>query len=500
MSQVLYRKYRSKNFDELYGQDHIKDTLRFAIKNNSIAHAYLFTGPRGTGKTSTARIFAKEINFTEDQNKNIEIAASIDSGSALDIIEIDAASNRGIEEIRELREKVNFAPAYLRYKVYIIDEVHMLTKEAFNALLKTLEEPPKHVVFVLATTEIDKVPVTIISRTQRFDFKLADNNELQKKIDFILVNESKKLNQESIELIMSLGRGSFRDTETILDKVLNTVSDSKELAKTDVEKILGLANANFVESLATKILEKNIESVFSLLENMEKSGLNIKFLINQLLEELRSRMLKKVILNQGEFTNKFIVKVISNLIEANSQLRNSPIDILPMEIAVIKSLEGEEVQAVSAPVSTKLETKKPEDKVIAKEATTEVTIENKVVETKSDSNLNATSDITFDQIKGKWKDFIEAIKPFNHHLVAFIAKGELSGIKGNEIQIRVGYKFHKQRIELQKSREIINGVLLQVYGINLSLGCILDENMKKTELEDVQSDDSNESMVEEIFG
>src|SRR5476649_2136159 len=202
MGQVLYRKYRSRSLDEVIGQKHVTDTLKNALKSGRISHAYLFTGPRGVGKTSVARILAHEVNGLPYTDESIH----------LDIIEIDAASNRRIDEIRDLRDKVRIAPTSAKYKVYIIDEVHMLTKEAFNALLKTLEEPPEHVVFILATTDVHKLPETIISRTQRFSFRSIAVPDAVKHLRFIANSEKIKIDDEALELIAERGDGSFRDS------------------------------------------------------------------------------------------------------------------------------------------------------------------------------------------------------------------------------------------------------------------------------------------------
>jgi len=226
VGQVLYRKYRSQTFSQVYGQDSVINVLLHSVNTDNISHAYLFSGPRGTGKTSTARIFAKAVNcnFLKDGDpcNKCDTCNAINNGQFLDLIEIDGASNRGIDEIRQLKENVNFVPTQGKYKIYIIDEVHMLTTEAFNALLKTLEEPPAQIIFILATTEAHKLPLTIISRVQRFDFKLAEDKFIELKLKKILDAEKVNIEDEALKLLISSAEGSFRDGESILEKVLNS--------------------------------------------------------------------------------------------------------------------------------------------------------------------------------------------------------------------------------------------------------------------------------------
>jgi len=218
MRKVLYRKYRPDTFDKVVGQDHIKIILQQQIQQKQLGHAYLFVGPRGTGKTSVARLFAMEVNGLKQINST-------------DIIEIDAASNRGIDEIRELKAKIDFVPSGSKYRVYVIDEVHMLTKEAFNALLKTLEEPPAHIIFILATTEPHKIPQTILSRVMRFDFKLGTREELRQNLVRILAEEEIQMDDNAIELVIQLARGSYRDSLSILEKIISIKGSEKSFSR-----------------------------------------------------------------------------------------------------------------------------------------------------------------------------------------------------------------------------------------------------------------------------
>lgn len=274
MGQALYRKYRSRNLGEIVGQEHITQTLANALKNNRISHAYLFTGPRGVGKTSIARIFAHEINKIPYSSK-----------TDLDIIEIDAASNRRIDDIRDLRDKVHIMPTKAPYKVYIIDEVHMLTGESFNALLKTLEEPPAHVIFILATTEVHKLPATIISRTQRFTFRQIPAPQVIGHLSHIAKQEGIKITDNALELIADLGEGSFRDSISLLDQLAN-ISDGK-IDETTVEQTLGLAPQKVTQNLVEVLQSKDTHALIGILRELADSGANTSGLLKQLLKSLQ---------------------------------------------------------------------------------------------------------------------------------------------------------------------------------------------------------------------
>lgn len=280
MSQALYRKYRSKSLADIVGQEHITDILSRALKAHKIAHAYLFTGPRGVGKTSIARILAHEINQLP----------YIDDTPHLDIIEIDAASNNGVDDVRLLREKAQIAPVSAAKKVYIIDEVHMLSKPAFNALLKTLEEPPEHIVFILATTDVDKLPSTIISRTQRYHFRTIGLDTLKTHLRFIANEENIKISDEALQLIAERGDGSFRDAISILDQ-LSSLADTKEGITTElVETSLGLAPATMIHELLTGINAHDIKQVATTLSRAESEGVSAQALSLQLIHTLRTQV------------------------------------------------------------------------------------------------------------------------------------------------------------------------------------------------------------------
>lgn len=283
MSQALYRKYRSKKLADVVGQDHITDILTRALKSGRIAHAYLFTGPRGVGKTSIARILAHEINQLPYD----------ESTTHLDIIEIDAASNNGVEDVRDLREKVQLAPVSASKKVYIIDEVHMLSKQAFNALLKTLEEPPEHIVFILATTDVEKLPATIISRTQRYGFRAINPADAIKHLKHIAKEENITISDDAISLIAERGDGSFRDSISLLDQ-LSSLADTKEGITAElIESSLGLAPASIISELLTAVEKHDIATIAQLLSNTEAAGISAIVLNEQLTRTVRTQIPSK---------------------------------------------------------------------------------------------------------------------------------------------------------------------------------------------------------------
>ncbi len=281
MGQALYRKYRSKSLDEIVGQSHIIDMLKRAIAADKVAHAYLLTGPRGVGKTSIARILAHEINQLP----------YTDESTHLDIIEIDAASNNSVEDIRDLRDKVQIAPTSAKYKVYIIDEVHMLSKPAFNALLKTLEEPPSHIVFILATTDVDKLPATILSRVQRFNFRLIHAAEAVKHLRTIADAEQIAIDDEALALIADHGGGSFRDSISLLDQLQHISDDT--ITRALIEKVLGLAETKLIDQLLDAYRMAASQTIVTLLDDSEQRGTPAVVLTEQLIRTVRGRVLNE---------------------------------------------------------------------------------------------------------------------------------------------------------------------------------------------------------------
>src|SRR5271170_7168862 len=379
---VLARKYRPQSFEELVGQAHITDLLRKSIESGRIAHAFLFCGPRGIGKTSCARILAKSLNCQNGPTLTpcgeCSACLEIANGNSFDVIEIDGASNRGIDEIRTLRENVKFAPSYGRYKIYIIDEVHMLTNDAFNALLKTLEEPPEHVKFIFATTEVHKVPATILSRCQRFDFKRIQVEIIMDNLKNICGKEDLKANEEALFAIAKASQGSMRDALSVLDQ-LSALND-KGIDSADVFSMLGMVEIEFLFDLADALIARNCVKSLDVFNQIIERGKDIKQLGKDLTEHFRHLMIVKVggvslnglidypagvkqrlALQAEKITIAGILKAIELFIEAQETAKVMETLRMPLEVAFAKLTYGGSTGIIQnvAPVVASVSTAKP---------------------------------------------------------------------------------------------------------------------------------------------
>ena len=366
MAEVLYRKWRPRALDQVVGQDTVTNTLRNAVFSGRLTHAYLFCGPRGTGKTSTARILAKAVNCLDptdgEPDNSCDRCVAVNEGRALDLIEIDAASNRSIDDIRDLSDKINFAPTEFRYKVYIVDEVHMLTDPAFNALLKTLEEPPDHAIFILATTEVHRVPLTIVSRCQRYDFRRISLDDIAEKLAELCEAEGVESEREALEIIARHSTGSLRDAENLLEQAV--VSYDSPLRADQVRDMLELSGDEDALDLCQSIVQKNVSESLNIVNKVSAQGSDLRQLQRAVTDFLRSVLLVAVgadgtagfsddtagrlkSMSQG-VDQRYLLRALKTISEAD--LRLDTASPLPLELALVES-GIEPVSAAPAPVA-----------------------------------------------------------------------------------------------------------------------------------------------------
>jgi len=473
MTVSFYLKYRPQKFQDLDSGEAREELLKI-FKSEKIPHALLFSGPRGIGKTSAARIVAKAVNCEKRGNGEFEpcnkcdSCISITNGTNLDVFEIDAASNRGIDDIKELREKIKLSPASAKYKVYIIDEVHMLTSEAFNALLKTLEEPPKHAIFILCTTDPEKLPKTIISRCQRINFKKASLKEMVEKLIKICKEESLGFEEKTLSHIAKLADGSFRDA----NKILERVSLSGKITEEEVKKTAGVLAEFSAEDFLKLLTKREIKEALSWVGRAVEEGANLRILTEELLENLRILLLENFGIKEADEevkTDLSLVEIqvlISLFSRAYYELKYAVIPQLPLEMAIVEwSQSGEREEGASAPPIQRASA--------AQEEKTEV---REVVSSPSlTSSSPNSSSISIETVQAKWLEILEKVKPLNHSVQAFLRATRPLAVEGDFLIIEVFYKFHKDQLEKDACRKIFEKVASEVLGSEVKMKCSLSE-------------------------
>lgn len=446
---TLYRKYRPQTFDQIIGQDHVVDTLRKALELERVSHAYLFCGARGVGKTTLARLLAKAVNCLDEKNRpcgKCRNCLDIADGRFVDLIEIDAASNRGIDEMRDLRDRVQFAPSVGRKRVYIIDEVHMLTREAFNALLKTLEEPPSHSLFIFATTEVHKLPATILSRCQRFDFRLGTDEVVERNIKELAKKEKLKLTDEVAKLIVRSAGGSYRDAQSILDQ-LSSHLVKKQIDIKEAIKLLNLSSFEQVDDLIAKLREGDLAKVISYLSNLAEKNVDFSNLTDGTIVELRRRMIENIMSDKDFMWEKDTLEKIAR---AKKIAQNSPVERLALELAAIDICL---VESGSRKVASSVEGKENKDKTVTPKQIKPV-----------------RSETIKDMPDDKRKAIQEIVREKNMALGALLA---LAGweVEDGKLCFVVEYPIYKDKILSEKSIALISTCVTEVLQKQIAISC-----------------------------
>lgn len=529
---VFYRKYRPQKFASVVGQEHVTKTLINSLISGNFSHCYLFAGPRGSGKTTMARIFAKALNCTGRKLKKDSFepcnkcssCQEINNGKSLDIIEIDAASNRGIDEVRELREKIRFAPTSSNYKVYIIDEVHMLTKEAFNALLKTLEEPPQHAIFIMATTEPHKVLPTILSRVQRFDFHKATIEEISYLIKKVAKAENLKIEDDVVRLLAQLSFGAYRDALSLLDQI-SSLKQRNIVKLEDAQEVLGLAQEKSVFDFVDKLAKKDRKNLLELVSKLFFQGVDLENFTVSIIDILRKIALFKMGQDQtfdltheqqilvkaqaDNFGEEELMAIISKFVGALTQIKYSNIPTLPLEMLIFEltseirntnnyenteegrkdNLESRDGVPSAMPVevasrigAARREPIREQPSRLARAAG-------------SEGHLEAKDSKPFS--KALWPEVVKAAKTHNNNLAAMLKSAVISEIDDENITLAFKFKFNAKIVSDRNNTKVVEDIIEKICGSRYILSCVVDPEL----VLETPKDDETELLegVSEVF-
>lgn len=533
MYQALYRQYRPKTFDEVLGQEHITRTLRQQVLKGNIGHAYLFSGTRGTGKTSAAKILSRAVNCLNPHDGNpcneCEICKGILDESIMDVIEMDAASNNSVDDVRDLKEKVIYPPSRARYKVYIIDEVHMLSKGAFNALLKTLEEPPKHLIFILATTEPERLPQTILSRCQRFDFKRITIKDIVENMRSISNKLNIEIDDKALNLIARNSDGAMRDALSLLDQCISF--NDEKISYEDATNILGIANKYLIFDMVNDIKEKNLEKVLFAIDEIIQNGKDINQFIKDIIRHFRDLMVAKTSKNPAEIIEtedseeyvvqsktmrlEYILKALEILTTAEAQGKWSTQPRIILEMAVIKLVSIEEELSLEERVKRLEQGIKPavinEQKATAASISKEKPIISEKPKPKAKEENKVPIEIVDDgsaleveKIKNEWTKVIQAIKIKKINIYALIMEGEVISFENNLLTIvyNEGFGFHKEAVSSPQNKEFVEEIVSRYFNKNITIHFFmkgeLPNNFKKEDTKDDKDEAIND--VIDFFG
>lgn len=504
---TIYRKYRPQQFSDVSDQSHIATTLQNEIIMSTLAHAYLFSGPRGVGKTTTARLLAKAVNCTERKKDSGEpcntcnSCTEINNGRHIDVIEVDAASQTGVDNVREnIIENAQFKPTKAKYKVFIIDEVHMLSTSAFNALLKTLEEPPAHVIFILATTELHKLPATVISRCQRFHFKKIAYDEMMKRLTKICKDENITVEKEVLERVIAKSDGGLRDAESLLGQIFSL--HLKKITVADTELILPTSNstetATFIEQVLTSETAKALTTLHTYLEqgvSVDQFALSIIEMLRALLvtqatgdtknyqADFNDQVLEKLTNFSKTITPGQLIMVIEAAMKRRIEIKSAAVPQLPLELFVVETsliLKGTPIvrelpktsasvaPVVAAPIEKKI-TPTTTNPIVVKEAAQEP------APTITRRHTGEPLKTTLDNIKSKWNDIITQVDESMHSLTFILKMCSFQSLSDSYLALTVPYSFHKQKLEEAKSKKLVEQALENVFGEKIFITCSIAE-------------------------